>query len=702
MSAFSNPRVRLSADIGGTFTDLVIELADGSRVTTKVLTTPTAPERAVLEGASGLLSRHGLELKHVDVFVHGTTLATNAVLERRGAVTALITTEGFRDVLEIGTEGRFDQYDLQMERRAPLVPRSLRLPVQERMDVHGRPVIPFDEAGLLAHIDTLKAAGVTSVAICFLHAYVNPAHEQAARRALLAALPALHVSISSEVCPEIREYERVSTTVANAYVQPQMSDYLTRMLEHLDEAGFQGALYLVTSNGGLTSLNTASRFPVRLIESGPAGGAIFAADVARRAGEATVAAFDMGGTTAKICLMDDFSPDTDRVYEVDRSARFQKGSGLPLRIPVIDLFEIGAGGGSIAQVNALRNIQVGPRSAGSEPGPACYGRGGIEATVTDADAVLGLIDPDGFAGGTVPLDLSASRLALSRIGAPLDLSCDMAAFGVHEMVCESMANAARVHAIEKGKSIGNHTLIAFGGAAPLHVARVAEKTGINRILVPPNAGVGSAIGFLRAPISYEVVRSRHSFLCDLDVGQAEEMLGQMAAEAMQLVRQGAPDQPLITQRTAYMRYVGQGHEIAIPAPEQRLAAADAELLGRSFESAYIKLFGRAIPGAQVEILTWSILVTTHPEAGAPSPDIAVSHTPPKPTGHRDCFDGMAAQRILVPVFERAQLRMGQLVTGPALITEPQTTTFVSATFDAQVDRHGNLVLDRKVKTQVNS
>lgn len=698
----SHSRVRLSADIGGTFTDLVIELADGTLATTKVLTTPSAPERAVLDGASGLLARHGLGLKDVDVFVHGTTLATNAVLERRGAVTALITTEGFRDVLEIGTEGRFDQYDLQMERRAPLVPRSLRLPVQERMDVHGRAALPLDEAGLLAHIDTLKAAGVTSVAICFLHAYVNPEHEQAARRTLLAALPTLHVSISSEVCPEIREYERVSTTVANAYVQPQMSEYLTRMLEHLDAAGFQGALYLVTSNGGLTSLSTASRFPVRLIESGPAGGAIFAADVARRAGEATVAAFDMGGTTAKICLMDDFTPDTDRVYEVDRSARFQKGSGLPLRIPVIDLFEIGAGGGSIAQVNALKNIQVGPQSAGSEPGPACYGRGGIEATVTDADAVLGLIDPDGFAGGTVPLDLSAARRALSRIGAPLDLSSDMAAFGVHEMVCESMANAARVHAIEKGKTIGNHTLIAFGGAAPLHVARVAEKTGVQRILVPPHAGVGSAIGFLRAPISYEVVRSRHSLLGVLDVEQAEGMLGQMAAEAVQLVRQGAPDQPLITQRIAYMRYVGQGHEIAIPAPVHRLTDTDVALLGRSFESAYIKLFGRAIPGASVEILTWAVLVTTHPEASAPSADVAVSHAPPIPAGHRDYFDGSTAQRIAIPVFERAQLHMGQLIQGPALITEPQTTTFVSASFGAQVDRHGNLVLDRQLKTQVNA
>jgi N-methylhydantoinase A len=702
VSAALKPRIRLSADIGGTFTDIVAELGDGSCITNKVLTTPTAPERAVLDGASHLLAGKGLALGDIDVFVHGTTLATNAVLERRGAVTALITTQGFRDVLEIGTEGRFDQYDLQMERRAPLVPRSLRLPVQERMDVHGRPALPLDEISLLAHVDTLKAAGVTSVAICFLHAYVNPAHEEAARRALRAAMPDLYISISSEVCPEIREYERVSTTVANAYVQPQMADYLRRMQDHLDQVGFTGALYLVTSNGGLTSLDTAIRFPVRLIESGPAGGAIFAADVARHAGEATVAAFDMGGTTAKICLMDDFTPDTDRVYEVDRSARFQKGSGLPLRIPVIDLFEIGAGGGSIAQVNTLKNIQVGPRSAGSEPGPACYGRGGTEPTVTDADAVLGLIDPDGFAGGSVPLNLSASRLALANMGKPLELSGDMAAFGVHEMVCESMANAARVHAIEKGKSIGHHTLIAFGGAAPLHVARVAEKTGVSRILVPPNAGVGSAIGFLRAPISYEVVRSRHAFLCALDVQQAEDMLGQMTTEATQLVQQGAPDQPLITHRTAYMRYVGQGQEIAIAVPSQPLAVGDVEGLGRAFEAAYIRLFGRAIPGAQVEILTWSVLVSTPPEDRTATPDGVASAAAPIPSGQRDYFDGLQEKHIPVPVFDRARLHFGQRITGPALITEAQTTTFVSATFDAHVDRHGNLVLDRKVKPQVNA
>ena len=686
--------VRLSADIGGTFTDIVLE-AGGQRRTKKVLTTPQAPERAVMLGAAVVLAEHGLALADVDVFVHGTTLATNAVLERRGAATALITTDGFRDILEIGTEGRFDQYDLQLERRPALVPRSLRLGVAERVDALGQVLLPLDHASLRQHIGVLEQARVTSVAICFLHAYANPAHELEARALLQAALPDLHISISSEVCPEIREYERTSTTVANAYVQPQMADYLQRMRLALDQAGFTGALYLVTSNGGLTALETARRFPVRLIESGPAGGAIFAADIAARSGERRVAAFDMGGTTAKICLIEDFSPDGDRVYEVDRAARFLKGSGMPLRIPVIDLVEIGAGGGSIARVNALGNVEVGPRSAGSEPGPACYGRGGLEPTVTDADAVLGLIDPATFAGGSVAMDIAAARRALASVGGPLGVSDSMAAFAVHEMVCESMASAARVHAIEKGKTIADHTLIAFGGAAPLHVARVAEKTGVQRVLVPPNAGVGSAVGFLRAPIAYEVVRSRHEVLDQLALAAVSDMLGEMRGEARAVVEQGARQAPVQTRQLAYMRYVGQGHEIAIALPDRRLVASDIAALASAYEDAYVRLFNRAIPGAKVEILSWSVLVSTvapeRPAPGAARPTATVS----PPSLFRTCFDGASNRAIDVPVFRRSALRQGELIKGPALITEDETTTYVSASFDAHIDAQHNIVMDRK-------
>ncbi|TEA71953.1 hydantoinase/oxoprolinase family protein [Allopusillimonas ginsengisoli] len=700
MADVINPRVRLSADIGGTFTDIVAELPNGVRVTSKVLTTPTAPEQAVLEGASRLLERNALSLKDVGVFVHGTTLATNAILERRGARTALITTKGFRDVLEIGTEGRFDQYDLQLERRAPLIPRSLRLTVKERIDANGHEILALDRESLAEQISVIKSEGVASVAICFIHAYRNPAHELETRQLLLDALPNLHVSISSEVCPEIREYERVSTTVANAYVQPQMADYLHRMQKRLESESFNGVLYLVTSNGGLTSLETARRFPVRLVESGPAGGAIYAADVARRAGENKVAAFDMGGTTAKICLIDQYEPDTDRIYEVDRAARFQKGSGLPLRIPVIDLFEIGAGGGSIAHINVLKSIQVGPTSAGSEPGPACYGRGGEDPTVTDADTVLGLIDPDAFAGGTVQLDVKAAERALEKVAVPLGFSPEMAAFGVHEMVCENMSNAARVHAIEKGKSIADHTLIAFGGAAPLHVARIAEKVGIRRILVPPNAGVGSAIGFLRAPISYEVVRSRHSLLGTLETLEVSEMLTRMEEEASALVRQGAPHEVLIVRRHAYMRYVGQGHEVAILLPDSNLCELDVHQLSQAFEASYTRLFGRTIPGAEVEILTWSVLVATEPHHAEVIVLPPSTGRSPLPKGHREHFDGVTGKRVSIPVYARRELQCEQQILGPALIAEDQTTTFVSSSFDVSVDRCGNLVMDRKTKVEV--
>jgi N-methylhydantoinase A len=698
------PLARLAVDIGGTFTDIVLEVG-ARRFTRKVLTTIREPERAVIEGAALVLQDAGLSFASIDVFVHGTTLATNAVLERRGAVTALIATQGFRDVLEIATEGRYDQYDLQIEKRPPLVARSMRMTVPERMDASGNVLLALDEDAVSKLATVLKATGVESIGICFLHAYANGAHERRARELLAQGMPGASISISSEVCPEIREYERTSTTVANAYVRPQVARYLGRMKTQLAQQAFRGALYLVTSNGSLTSLETAQRFPVRLIESGPAGGAIFAADVAARAGEHRVISFDMGGTTAKICLIEDFSPDTDRVYEVDRAARFQKGSGLPLRIPVIDLVEIGAGGGSIAQVDALKNVTVGPQSAGSEPGPACYGRGGFMPTVTDADAVLGLIDPAAFAGGTVPLDIDAAATALDlHIGQPLGMTGRMAAYAVHEMVCESMASAARAHAIEKGKSTSDHTMIAFGGAAPLHAARVAEKIGARRILIPPNAGVGSAVGFLRAPVSYELVRSRHTHVTDFDADAISAMLQEMEQEARALVESGAQGRALDVRRLAFMRYVGQGHEIAVAVPARPLASADADGLSRDFESAYAGLFNRTIPGAAQEILTWSVLVSAgadvlpahgDADAHARAGETEALSRELVPDDLRSCFDGRLDQVVSVPLYRRERLAPGVRIAGPALIAERETTTFVSAVFDASVDAQGNILMQRK-------
>src|SRR5438045_3360021 len=393
--------VRMAVDIGGTFTDIVLDRGS-ERITRKVLTTPR-PEEGVLGGARLVLGDAGLHFSDIDVFIHGTTLATNAIIERRGARTALIATEGFRDTLDIANESRYDQYDLSIEKPQPLVPRSLRFTAPERVDVHGKVRLALDEAAVAQRVQALKDNGIEAVAICFMHSYANPAHEERTAEILKRAMPDLSITLSSQVCPEIREYERTSTAVANAYVQPLMDGYLARMDEALRVEQFRGAIYLVTSGGGLTSIDTARKFPVRLVESGPAGGAIFAAQVAARGAEKKVLSFDMGGTTAKICLIENYEPNSARVYEVDRAARFLKGSGLPLRIPVIEMVEIGAGGGSIAKVDSLSRVNVGPESAGAEPGPASYDRGGTEPTVTDADVVLGRLDPGYFAGGSIKL-----------------------------------------------------------------------------------------------------------------------------------------------------------------------------------------------------------------------------------------------------------------------------------------------------------
>src|SRR5690606_26679253 len=500
---------RIAVDIGGTFTDVAVETSAGL-FTTKVLTTPRAPEDGVMAGIEAAMAEAGLSPGDIAVIIHGTTLATNALIERKGAKTALVVTEGFRDSLEMAYENRFEQYDINMDRPAPLVPRYLRLPVRERMNAGGEPLVPLDESSVEAIVPTLREHGIDSVAIGLLHSYANPAHEIRVAEILKAAMPDLWITRSSEVCPEVREYERQSTACANAYVQPIMARYLTNLDRRLTAAGYTCPLFLMMSGGGITTLETAIANPIRLVESGPAGGAILASFIAAECGLPEVLSFDMGGTTAKICLFDDGKPQSSRTFEVARVYRFMTGSGLPLRIPVIEMVEIGAGGGSIAHVDSMRRITVGPKSAGSEPGPACYDLGGTEPTVTDADVVLGRIDPAGFAGGRVTMDPLKAETALSKgVGGPLDLSPALAAFGVSEIVDENMANAARVHAVERGKNLDGRAMVAFGGAAPLHAARLAEKLGVDRVVVPTGAGVGSAIGFLRAPIAYEVVRSRY-------------------------------------------------------------------------------------------------------------------------------------------------------------------------------------------------
>jgi N-methylhydantoinase A len=680
---------RLAVDIGGTFTDLVLAMP-GRAVSLKLLTTPEAPERAVIEGARAILADANVSPSALDLVIHGTTLATNALIERKGARTALITTRGFRDSLEIAYEHRFEQYDLYMERPEPLVPRDLRLEVPERCAADGAVLLNLDEAALEALIPALRARRIEALAISFLHSYINPRHEERARALLARALPDLAITISSEVCREIREYERTSTTVANAYVLPLMERYIARMQDGLRGLGAACPLLLMMSSGGVCTVETARRYPVRLVESGPAGGAILARNIAARGGYDRALAFDMGGTTAKITLIDDFTPQQSRQFEVARAYRFAKGSGFPVRIPVIDMVEIGAGGGSIARVDSLGRIQVGPDSAGSDPGPACYARGGTAPTVTDADLVLGRIDPVQFAGGKIALEPPRAATAVSAtIATPLGMTLPEAARGICEIVDETMASAARVHAVENGKDTGGRTLIAFGGAAPLHAARLAQKLGIKRVVIPPDAGVGSANGFLDAPIAYEVVRTLLLRLDGLDTAALDRLFAEMRAEAETVVRLGAPTGPLMELRTGFMRYRGQGHEVAVPLPD---GTFDTATLRAAFDATYERVYGRTIPGLEVEAVTWT-LALSQPRAPWKRSPAPPAREAPAPSGSRRLIDTAHGETSDAAVYQRAALPEGSTLTGPAVIVESGTSTIVPAGFNARVGAAGELVIE---------
>ena len=682
-------RCRIGVDVGGTFTDVVIDHA-GGRVSAKAPTTPDAPEAGVLDGIDMALARAGLAPEAVDLVIHGTTLATNALIERKGARTALLTTEGFRDSIEMAYEHRFEQYDLHMVRPEPLAPREWRLGVPERLAADGSVLLALDEAAVAAHGAFLRAEGVEAVAIGFLHSYVDDGHERRAAAILARELPDATICLSSEVSPEIREYDRLSTTIANAYVRPLIAGYVGRLEAALRERGLACPLLLTMSSGAVTTVETARRFPIRLVESGPAGGAVLARNVAAAHGLEAALSFDMGGTTAKICLIDGYRPQLSRNFEVARHYRFLKGSGLPLRIPAIEMVEIGAGGGSIARTDALRRIAVGPDSAGADPGPACYGRGGGAPTVTDADLMLGRIDPDRFAGGTMAPDADAARRALERdIAAPLSMEAATAAAGVSEIVDETMANAARVHAIESGKPLEGRALIAFGGAAPLHAARLAAKLGIARVVVPEGAGVGSAIGFLSAPIAYEVVRSRFVALDNFAPAPVDGLFAEMRAEAEAVVRLGAPDAALEEVRTGFMRYRGQGHEIAVELP----ARADAEDYRRRFDEAYRRLYGRTIPALEVEAMSWSLALGAADRLPEQEPDPEPSDAPP-PVGRRMLYDTESGRPVEAAIHRRADLAPGARLAGPAVVVEDETATVVPAGFDLAVAASGALLLTR--------
>ena len=686
---------RLAVDIGGTFTDLALEHA-GKRTTIKVLTTQAAPEQGVLAGVGTILSAAQLTAADVGIVIHGTTLATNAVIERKGARTALITTQGFRDVIAMGNESRYDQYDLNITLPEPLVPRSLRFGVPERLDNTGQVLLPLDEGAVRGLLPELDRENVESIAIGLLHAFVNPRHEQRVRALVAEALPGMPISLSSEVSPEMREWERFSTTVANAYVQPLMARYLRGLEGGLRELGIRAPVFLMQSGGGLTTIETACRFPVRLVESGPAGGAIFAAHIAQQCGLQNVLSFDMGGTTAKICLIDDYKPQTARTFEIARVGRFRKGSGLPLRIPVIEMVEIGAGGGSLARVDTMGRITVGPESAGADPGPACFGQGGTNPAVTDANLLLGRYDAGRFAGGKMQLDIAAARTALmAAVGTKLSLTAEMAALGVVAIVDENMANAARVHAIESGKSYGGRTLIAFGGGGPVHACRVAEKVGINRVMVPSGAGVGSAIGFLRAPVGYEVVRSLYQRFTTFDVAAVNALLNEMRSEAMAVVEQGQLEMTTTETRTAYMRYVGQGHEIPVPLPARSLTPEDVTEIRNRYDDEYTRYYDRPVPGSDVEIMSYAVLVSTIGEQTATAPAAnGLCERQIRPSGARRVLDTTTAEASEWALYERAALGKGACVRGPAIIAEDETSTLVGAGWVAMINGFGYIELTR--------
>ncbi len=690
-------RLSIGVDIGGTFTDLVmIDSASGRLYNEKVLTTPQDPSRGVLDGIDRILAANGATADDVRHVIHGTTLVANAVIERRGARVALVTTRGFADLLEIGTEWRYDIYDLSMQLPEPLVPRRLRLEVTERVGPDGAVLAPLDEEEAVRVARQLAGAGVDAVAISMLHAFRNPAHERRMREILCREAPGVVVCISSDVMPEIGEYERTSTTVCNAYVLPVFDRYLKRLTEGLRQRGVRKDLYLMLSDGGTVHQSTAAAYPVRLVQSGPAGGVQAISAIGAAAGERNLLCFDMGGTTAKACLIDDGRPLRTTEFEVARVYRFKKGSGLPLRVPVIEMIEIGAGGGSISRLDHLGLVQVGPESSSADPGPACYGRGGADPTVTDADLVLGYLSAESFLGGDMRLDVAASERALERaIARPLGISVLEAAWAIHETVNENMAQAASMHALEKARRIGDYVMVPIGGAGPVHACNIALKLGLARVLCPLGAGVASAQGFLSAPVSFTIVRGGVVALDALDWPALRASLDEMRASCQaQLEATGEPSGQAA--HVAAMRYVGQGYDVDVLIDAATIAAGDDAALHRAFERAYETQFGRIEHGMPVEIVSWRVTVS------GPPPELDLTAGRRRAAydeglrGSRDVYFGPASGFVRTSVYDRYRLAPGRRFTGPAVFEERESTTVVPPGAEARVDAALNLLVDLPV------
>ena len=675
--------MRLAIDIGGTFTDLVLE-KNKILYTKKVLTSVEKPEIAVIEGVLELLYENNVEPSQIDMIIHGTTLATNAVIERKGAHSCFITTSGFRDVLDIGYESRFDQYDLLLEKTLSIVPRKYRYVVEERTDVDGKILKPLNINNLDTLFNKISKEKFESIGIGFLHSYANPKNEIILRELLSKKFPDIKISISSEVCPEIREYERFTTTVINSYIKPLISRYLDNLKKSLVNKGFNCSFLLMTSGGSLTNVENASDYPIRLVESGPAGGVILATSIAKELDLKQVISFDMGGTTAKITLIENKSPNKAREFEVDRKSRFKKGSGLPIRIPVIEMVEIGAGGGSIARVNKLDQITIGPDSAGADPGPACYGLGGQEPTITDADLIIGKINPDNFASGKIKLFRKKSELAIrEKISKPLKLNLEMSALGITEMVDETMANAARVHAVEQGQDTENKTLIAFGGAAPLHVSRIAEKLKVRKIIIPTNASVGSAVGFLLAPVGYEVIKSMRFFLRDFKPKIVNDLLSKMNSEAEKVINIKNTSKNFNLERFVYMRYFGQGHEIKVKIDNRNFNLKDTNYLKKNFEIEYKKLYGRILPHAEIEVLTWAVSLINKIKKEKKIKSIKSKIYKGKSQVTK-ILNVKKSKFVNTKTFSRKDLLPGNIIRGACVLVEEQTTIIVSDNFQTKV------------------
>lgn len=699
MSAEQN-EIRVGVDIGGTFTDLMVfDGAAGRFHLGKTLTTPDDPSRAVRDGLASTLQAAGLTAGAVRQIVHGTTLVTNAIIERKGANTALITTSGFRDAVEIGREHRYDLYDIFLELPTPLVPRRLRLEIDERILADGSVMTPLDHEQVAGVARRLKEQGIEAVAVALMHSYRNPEHELEVERILSEIAPEMTISRSSDVVPEIREYERTSTTIANVYVRPVVTRYLKQLEESLADLGFDGSLFIMLSSGGICTVETARQYPIRLIESGPAAGALAASEYGRRIGQDKLLSFDMGGTTAKACIIEGGEPLTTSDFEVSRVYRFKKGSGLPVKVPVIEMIEIGAGGGSIARIDSLGLLKVGPDSAGAQPGPACYDQGGDQPTVTDADLVLGYLDPNFFLGGQMSLNVQAAKEAIVKhVAEPLGLDLLSAAYGIHQVVNENMAGAARIHAIERGKDPRSFPLFAFGGAGPVHAYGVARILRAPQLVVPLGAGVTSTVGFLAAPLSFDFVRTYYSPLEELDWSHVRGLFEEMEAEGRQILGDaGVPAEDIRVTRSAEMRYVGQGHEIGVNFDGLSLSADDTSEIARRFIAEYERLYERSASGNPIEALSWRVV------AAGPRPDLPLEKARPEGERSTNVLDAVKGERrvylpedqrlVGVQVYDRYRLDSGIRFAGPAIIEERESTVVIGRDARIRVDEFLNLIVD---------